>query len=82
MLGHLAVLTVLFALASARQAIVDLGYAKYRGQALSNGVAQWLGIRYAAPPLGSLRFSAPQDPERVYGIQDASQVRLLFEPKS
>lgn len=71
-------LTVLFALASARQAIVDLGYAKYRGESLPNGVAQWLGIRYAAPPVGPLRFSAPQDPKRVDGIQDASQVRLLL----
>ncbi|KAL4784263.1 Alpha/Beta hydrolase protein [Aspergillus varians] len=73
MLGHLTVLLVLFALASARPVVVDLGYAQYRGEALSNGIAQWLGIRYAAPPLESLRFSAPQDPEKVDGIQDASQ---------
>ncbi|KAL4913162.1 Alpha/Beta hydrolase protein [Aspergillus aurantiobrunneus] len=70
---YLAVLTVLFALAFASPVVVDLGYAQYRGQALSNGIAQWLGMRYAAPPLGSLRFSAPQDPENVDGIQDASQ---------
>ncbi|KAL2854316.1 Alpha/Beta hydrolase protein [Aspergillus pseudoustus] len=73
MLAHLVVLTVLCAVASARQAVVDLGYSQYRGQTLSNGVAQWLGIRYAAPPLGPLRFSAPQDPDEVYGVQDASQ---------
>ncbi|KAL4927908.1 putative triacylglycerol lipase [Aspergillus undulatus] len=66
-------LAVLSTLASAREVVVDLGYAQYRGQAFSNGIAQWLGIRYAAPPLGSLRFSAPQDPEEVGGIQDASQ---------
>ncbi|KAL4969240.1 putative triacylglycerol lipase [Aspergillus stella-maris] len=60
-------------LATAREVVVDLGYAQYRGQTLSNGIAQWLGIRYAAPPLGSLRFSAPQNPEVVGEVQDASQ---------
>ncbi|KAL2814762.1 Alpha/Beta hydrolase protein [Aspergillus granulosus] len=73
MLANLVVLTVLFAIVSASQIVVDLGYAQYRGQDLSNGVAQWLGIRYAAPPLGPLRFSAPQDPDEVDGIQDAYQ---------
>jgi hypothetical protein len=74
MLAQLLVLTVFFAAVLAREVVVDLGYARYRGEALSNGVAQWLGIRYAAPPLGALRFSAPQDPEKVAGVQDASQV--------
>lgn len=41
---------------------VHLGYSSYNGVALPNGVTQWLGIRYAAPPLGNLRFAAPQDP--------------------
>jgi len=27
--------------------IVDLSYSKYEGTALTNGVSQWLGIRYA-----------------------------------
>ncbi|KAL3475334.1 Alpha/Beta hydrolase protein [Aspergillus californicus] len=73
MLMRLAALVVLFTLAEAKDVVVDLGYAQYKGQALSNGISQWLGIRYAAPPLGSLRFSAPQDPEELDGIQDASQ---------
>ena len=42
--------------------LVELNYTSYRGTTLSNGVTQWLGIRYAAPPLGELRFRAPQDP--------------------
>jgi hypothetical protein len=75
MLTQLLVLAVFFATVSAREVVVDLGYARYRGETLSNGVAQWLGIRYAAPPLGPLRFSVPQDPEEVAGVQDASQVR-------
>lgn len=60
--------------AFARDALVDLGYSKYRGQAHSNGIAEWLGMRYAAPPVGQLRFSAPQDPEDTYGVQDATKV--------
>ncbi|KAI9371926.1 Alpha/Beta hydrolase protein [Aspergillus egyptiacus] len=77
---HLAVLTAFFTTISARQVVVDLGYAQYRGQALSNGIAQWLGIRYAAPPLGPLRFSAPRDPEELSGVQDASQHGPLCIP--
>ena len=42
--------------------VVKLDYTPYRGTALPNGVSQWLGIRYAAPPLGDLRFQTPQDP--------------------
>lgn len=39
--------------------IVQLEYASYRGTALGNGVTQWMGIPYASPPLGDLRFTAP-----------------------
>ncbi|TAQ83778.1 Carboxylesterase [Chlorociboria aeruginascens] len=42
---------------------VDLGYSKYQGATLGNGVIQWLGIRFAAPPIGDLRFRDAQDPE-------------------
>lgn len=41
---------------------VDLGYSKYNGSNMNNGVSQWLGVRYAAAPKGDLRFRAPQDP--------------------
>lgn len=51
--------------------LVSLGYATYRGTSYSNGVSAWLGIRYAAPPLGSLRFAAPEDPVVTAGVQDA-----------
>jgi carboxylesterase type B len=63
----------LLSLASA-STVVDLGYARYEGQTLSTGVTQWLGMRFAAPPLGDLRFAAPQDPLSVEGIQQAIEV--------
>ena len=40
---------------------VDLGYSKYEGYSVS-GVNQWLGMRFAAPPTGDLRWRAPQPP--------------------
>lgn len=56
--------------------LVDVSYTKYEGTALQNGVTQWLGIRYAAPPLGNLRFAAPQDPPKNSTTQFADTVRL------
>ncbi|KUL89789.1 hypothetical protein ZTR_00456 [Talaromyces verruculosus] len=53
--------------------LVDLGYALYRGTRLPAGVDQFLGMRYAKPPLGDLRFRSPRQPEPVTGVQDASQ---------
>lgn len=60
-----------FRFAAAVSPLVTLNYTSYEGTALSNGVTQWLGVRYAAPPLGDLRFQAPQDPVVVSGIQAA-----------
>lgn len=54
--------------------LVDVGYAKYRGQHLPSGVSQWLGIRYAAPPLGGLRFEPPHEPNKVDDVQEAIEV--------
>ncbi|KAL4985143.1 alpha/beta-hydrolase [Aspergillus falconensis] len=51
---------------------VDLGYSKYQGASVSDGVVQYLGMRYAAPPLGDLRFRGPQDPPVTDAIQEAS----------
>lgn len=53
--------------------LVKLQYASYEGTALPNGVTQWLGLRYAAPPLGDLRFAAPQDPKPEYKTQQANE---------
>ena len=42
--------------------LVDVSYSKYQGVPLENGITQWMGVRYAAPPVGDLRFAAPCDP--------------------
>ncbi|KAK7180473.1 carboxylesterase [Paraphaeosphaeria sporulosa] len=62
-------------LASKVERVVDLGYAKYKGRSVGDGTTQWLGMRYAAPPLGELRFRAPVDPlpSKPNTIQDASK---------
>ncbi|CZT49185.1 related to cholinesterase precursor [Rhynchosporium secalis] len=53
--------------------VVDLGYSKYQGSHVENGVTQWLGIRYAAPPVGDLRFRAPRDPLHNDTLQIANK---------
>lgn len=55
---------------------VGLDYATYVGTAQTGGtgVTQWLGIRYAAPPVGDLRFARPQDPPVVNATQPANAV--------
>lgn len=56
------------------QSIIDLGYTTYQGYDLPNGITQWLGMRYAAPPLGNLRFRAPQDPVADSNVNVADTV--------
>ncbi|KKZ63977.1 cholinesterase [[Emmonsia] crescens] len=62
-----------FQLAQAVDPLVNLGYAKYKGAKNPGGVTHWLGMRYAAPPLGNLRFSAPKDPIREKNLQRADK---------
>ena len=54
--------------------VVSLTNGKYQGTVLSNGLTSWLGLRYAAAPVGSLRFAAPQDPPGHDGIEAANSV--------
>lgn len=56
--------------------LVDLGYTKIQGVAEPGGATRWLGVRYAAPPLGELRFAAPVDPPNTTDVVDGSNVRL------
>jgi carboxylesterase type B len=54
---------------------VALAYGEYIGQPLINGITQWLGMRYAAPPVGDLRFKPPQDPQNITRPHQANTVR-------
>ncbi|KAJ6469458.1 Alpha/Beta hydrolase protein [Mycena sanguinolenta] len=69
-----ALLTVPFAAAqTSTSPIVDLGYAQYQGAVnTANNITHFLGIRYAAAPLGDLRFRAPQPPVNMTGVQQAT----------
>ncbi|KAG7095877.1 hypothetical protein E1B28_006567 [Marasmius oreades] len=54
--------------------VIDLGYAKYQGAFNgSTNVTSFLGMRFAAAPIGELRWRAPQPPRNEYnkGIQKA-----------
>ena len=44
---------------SAQGDIVDTGYAKYLGNRSYTNTVAYLGIPYAEPPIGNLRFRAP-----------------------
>ncbi|OJD31316.1 triacylglycerol lipase [Diplodia corticola] len=52
---------------------VALDYATYQGTPYGDATTEWLGIRYAAPPTGRLRFAAPQDPLPAVGVTIANQ---------
>lgn len=50
--------------------IVETREGKVRG-ARAGGTYRWLGIPYAAPPVGQLRYRAPQPPLAWAGVRDA-----------
>ncbi|MGD1252838.1 carboxylesterase/lipase family protein [Mycobacterium seoulense] len=52
--------------------VVDTVYGPVRGADLGT-VRAWKGVRYAAPPVGALRFRAPQPPERWTRVADATR---------
>jgi hypothetical protein len=57
--------------------IARLDYSTYQGNRLGTGVDEYLGMRFAAPPVGDLRFRAPQDPVHTAGVQDATTVSWI-----
>ncbi|KAG0695772.1 Alpha/Beta hydrolase protein [Suillus ampliporus] len=53
--------------------IINLGYAQYQGSVdTATNITSFLGIRYAAPPVGDFRWAAPQPPSTISGVQQAT----------
>ncbi len=54
--------------------VVETTHGPVRGAAASadGHVRMWLGIRYAAPPVGDLRFRVPEPPQRWTEVADAT----------
>ncbi|KAK0647760.1 putative secreted lipase [Lasiodiplodia hormozganensis] len=69
----LALLALNLATVLAVNPTVPLDYSTYQGTPYANGITEWLGLRYAAPPTGDLRFAAPRDPYTVSGVTLANQ---------
>ncbi|KAI5890818.1 alpha/beta-hydrolase [Schizophyllum commune H4-8] len=58
---------------SATRPTVHLGYATYEGAYDSaSDSTSFLGVRYAAPPVGELRWRPPQPPVPQLGVQQAT----------
>ena len=55
------------------QLVVQLQTGTFQGVGTDNGTERWLGIPFAQPPIGNLRFKAPVAISKpVRGVQDAS----------
>ncbi|KAL1714299.1 Alpha/Beta hydrolase protein [Schizophyllum commune] len=66
-----------FAAASATHPRVHLGYATYEGAYDSaSDSSSFLGVRYAAPPVGELRWRPPQPPVPQSEVQQATMPPL------
>ncbi|MFJ7723245.1 carboxylesterase family protein, partial [Rhodococcus erythropolis] len=52
--------------------VVETTYGPVRGST-EGSVSSWKGIRYAAPPVGPLRFRAPVPPQPWTEVQDATE---------
>lgn len=69
-LGALASLPVR---AAADPLVVRTDAGAVRGQRLEGGVRAFLGIPYAAPPVGERRWREVQEPQRWQGVRDATR---------
>ena len=56
------------------QAIVQTRHGQVRGTTAANGVRAFLGVSYAAPPVGANRLRPPQPVEPWTGIRDATVI--------
>lgn len=60
---------VLAALTNASQTTLNTLYGQVAGADAGNGSWVWKGLPYAKPPVGALRWKAPQDPEPWHGVR-------------
>jgi hypothetical protein len=78
MIGVLLYVAFVVQFAAAVNVTVDLGYARYKGKDIGNGVYRWAGMRYArsVSRVDGMRFTAPQEPldEQNLVTVDASNV--------
>ncbi|ORY61343.1 Alpha/Beta hydrolase protein [Pseudomassariella vexata] len=68
--------------ASAVDSLVDLGYTQLQGTPEEIGVTQWLGVRFAAAPVGDLRFAAPIDPPATTEVVQATEFQPICLPRA
>jgi para-nitrobenzyl esterase len=55
------------------ESIIQIPQGQLRGVVLDNGVTAFMGIPYAAPPIGGLRWKPPQPAASWQGIRDATK---------
>ena len=67
----LAIAALLLPSAAFAQLVVPTEHGSVQGH-VNDGTREFLGIPYAAPPVGPLRFQPPQDPEAYVGTYDAA----------
>ncbi|MET0340267.1 MAG: carboxylesterase family protein [Polyangiales bacterium] len=60
-----------FARAASPRKVVTTVQGALSGYAANESTWQWLGVRYAAPPLGALRWKPPAALARFEGVRDA-----------
>ena len=64
---------LVFAKSKGFPTLVTTKYGQVRGYETDLGALAWKGIPFAYPPVGDLRWKAPEDPEEWDGVRDATE---------